>query len=181
MDRNEALVLVKQNVENRNLIKHMLACEACMRKLAGHFNEDADKWGLAGILHDLDYPQTVDNPEKHAYITVEMLKEHGVEQEILDAILAHPGHKKREKPIEQALYAIDPLTGLIVAAVLMHPDRKIAGIDTEFIMRRYKEKRFAAGASREQIAAIEETGISLEEFVGMCIEAMKSISKELGL
>ena len=181
MKRDEALLLVKERVENKNLIKHMLACEACMKGLAKHFNQDEERWGLAGLLHDLDYPETVNDPSKHGFVTVEMLKAKGIENDILDAILAHPGHKKLETLMEKSLYSVDPLTGLIVAAVLMHPEKKISYADTEFIMRRFKEKRFAAGANRDQIAAISETGVTLEEFVGICIESMKKISGDLGL
>lgn len=181
MNRSEALDLVKSRVENKNLVKHMLSCEACMIALAKHFNESEDEWGLAGLLHDLDYPETVNDPAKHGFITMELLKEHSLKENILNAILAHPGHIKRETLIQKSLYAIDPLTGLIVASVLMHPEKKIKYADTEFIMRRYKEKRFAAGANREQIASIEETGVKLEDFVGICIEAMKTISEDLGL
>ncbi|MDD3803504.1 MAG: HDIG domain-containing protein [bacterium] len=181
MNRDEALELVKSRVENKNLVKHMLSCEACMRGMAKRFNENEEEWGLAGLLHDLDYPETVNDPAKHGYVTVEMLRERKVNEKILDAILAHPGHKKPETLMEKSLYSVDPLTGLIVAAVLMHPEKKISYADTEFIMRRFKERRFAAGANRDQIAAISETGVSLEEFVGICVQSMKEIAAELGL
>lgn len=181
MNREEALTLVKENIKNKNLIKHMLACEACMRKMAEHFSEDEEKWGLAGLLHDLDYDKTFDNPSKHGFLTVDMLREHNISEDILNAILAHPGHRERETLFEKTLYAVDPLTGLIVAAVLMHPDKNINAVDTEFIMRRFKERRFAAGADRDQISSIEETGLDVESFVGMCLNAMQGIKGELGL
>ena len=181
MNREEALQLVKANIKNKNLIKHMLACEACMKKMAEHFSEDTEKWALAGLLHDLDYDRTFDKPQKHGFLTVEMLREHNIEEDILNAILAHPGHKERETLFEKSLYAVDPLTGLIVAAVLMHPDKDINAVDTEFIMRRFKERRFAAGANREQISSIEDAGVELEAFVSMCLEAMQGIKAELGL
>ncbi|MGE3063253.1 MAG: HD domain-containing protein [bacterium] len=181
MNRDDALSLVKKRVENKNLIKHMLACEACMRGMARRFKEDEDRWGMAGLLHDLDYPETVNDPSRHGFVTVEMLKEMGVEKDILDAILAHPGHKTLETLMEKSLYSVDPLTGLIVAAVLMHPEKKISYADTKFIMRRFKERRFAAGANRDQISAISNTGVELDEFIGICVESMKSIAGELGL
>lgn len=181
MNRNEAYELVKERVGNKNLIKHMLACEACMKELAGKFGEDADKWGMAGLLHDLDYPETEKDPARHGYVTLDILKEKGLDGDILDAILAHPGHKSREKLIEKALYAIDPLTGLIVASALMHPERKISKIDTEFVMRRFKERRFAAGANRDQISSITESGIEVEDFITLCLKAMTDISEEIGL
>lgn len=181
MNREEALQLVKANIKNKNLIKHMLACEACMKKMAEHFSEDTEKWALAGLLHDLDYDRTFDKPQKHGFLTVEMLREHNIEEDILNAILAHPGHKERETLFEKSLYAVDPLTGLIVAAVLMHPDKDINAVDTEFIMRRFKERRFAAGANREQISSIEDAGVELEAFISMCLGAMQGIKAELGL
>ncbi|MEO0288209.1 MAG: HDIG domain-containing metalloprotein [candidate division WOR-3 bacterium] len=181
ISRDEALKLVKENVDNQNLVKHMLACEVCMKALAKHFKEDQDEWALAGLLHDLDYRETFRDPQKHGFLTVEKLKNLDVTKDILDSILAHPGHKEREKLIEKVLFSVDPLTGLIVAAALMHPEKKINKIDTEFVIRRFKEKRFAAGANREQIQMIEETGLKLEEFINICLEAMKSISEDLGL
>ncbi|HAF07507.1 MAG: HDIG domain-containing protein [bacterium] len=179
--RDEALELVKKNVDNVNLIKHMLACESCMRGLAKHFNQNEEEWALAGLLHDLDYRETAKEPQKHGYITLEILKGCDVTEDILDAILAHPGHKERKKLIEKVLYSVDPLTGLIVAATLMHPEKKIEKIDLDFILRRFKEKRFAAGANREQIQMIEETGLKLEDFIQICLDSMKSIAGDLGL
>ncbi len=181
MNRSEAFEMIQKSVKNKNLIKHMLACEACMRKMADVFNKDKDDWGKAGLLHDLDYDSTFDKPEKHGYITFELLKEKGVKQEILDAILAHPGHKERETLIEKTLYAVDPLTGLIVAAVLMHPDKKIGSVDFDFVKRRFNEKRFAAGADREQIRSIKDSGIDLDDFILYCLNAMNEISEDLGL
>jgi putative nucleotidyltransferase with HDIG domain len=159
----------------------MLATEACMRSLARHFQEDEEKWGTCGLLHDLDYDETAKTPEVHGLKTVEWLREKGVGEEILLAILAHNSHKPAESLIEKALYAVDPLTGLIVASALMHPDKKLNSIDKNFVLRRFKEKRFAAGANREQIKSCEVMGISLEEFVDICLKAMQEIAPDLGL
>ncbi|MEO0304401.1 MAG: HDIG domain-containing metalloprotein, partial [candidate division WOR-3 bacterium] len=109
ISRDEALKLVKENVDNQNLIKHMLACEVCMKELAKHFKEDQEEWALAGLLHDLDYKETFKDPQKHGFITVEKLKDLDVTKNILDSILAHPGHKEREKLIEKVLFSVDPL------------------------------------------------------------------------
>lgn len=179
--REDALNLVKENVKNKNLVKHMLACEACMEKLAEYFDKDTRRWGIAGLLHDLDYPETADNPDRHGYETVEKLKEHDIDEGILNAILAHPGHKERDTLIEKCLYSVDPLTGLIVASTLMHPEKKLRSVDRAFIMRRFDEKRFAAGADRDQIRAIESTGLTLEKFVDICLGAMQGVSEDLGL
>ncbi|MBI4727061.1 HDIG domain-containing protein [candidate division TA06 bacterium] len=181
MHREEAKVLLEQTIPNKNLQKHMLAAEACMRELAVHFNEDADQWGLAGLLHDLDYDQTANDFGNHGKITAQMLAGKGISDEIIYSIKAHPGHVEAKSKMDFALYAADPLTGLIVAAALMHPSKKLASVDVPFIMKRYKEKRFAAGANREQIQTCDKLGLTLEDFVEKCLKAMQGISEELGL
>ncbi|MFC2061312.1 HDIG domain-containing metalloprotein [Elusimicrobiota bacterium] len=181
MDREQALSLVKEKVKTNNLVKHMLATEACMKKLAVYFSEDVGKWGISGLLHDVDYDETKDDFDKHGIVSAELLQDMGVSEDIVNAIKAHSGKKDIENKLEQAIYSVDPLTGLIVAAALMHPSRKINDIDVQFVMNRFKEKRFAAGADRNQIMTCEKLGISLEEFAGMCLEAMQGIGKELGL
>jgi len=150
MDRFEALNLVRSHVKNKNLVKHMLATEAVMRKLAQHFGEDEELWGLTGLLHDLDYK-------------------------------AHPGHREAKTRLDKALYAVDPLTGLIVAATLMHPGKKLKEVDVQFVLNRFKEKRFAAGANREQIKSCESLGLSLASFVQLALEAMQTVDQDLGL
>jgi putative nucleotidyltransferase with HDIG domain len=182
MQREEAVKLVEKHVKNKNLRKHMYAVEACMVALAERLGGDKELWSLTGLLHDLDYEQTAEDPDNHGKTTVDMLKAYGdFPQELHDAVLAHAGHKEPESDFEMALYAVDPTTGLIVAAALMHPDKKLSALDTEFIMRRFKEKRFAAGANREQIMAAERLGLDLEEFLGVCLGAMGNISGVLGL
>ncbi len=183
MTRDEALALVKKHIKNRNLVKHTLAVEAVMRKLAEHFGEDVDKWGLAGLLHDIDYSETQDDPSKHSLVGGEMLAEMGVEEDIVKAVKAHNEYHglPRETRMAKALYASDPLTGLIVAAALIHPDKKLSSIDVDFVMNRYGEKSFARGANREIIASCAELGLDLREFVALSLEAMQGIADDLGL
>ena len=181
MDRKQAYDLAKSKFSNKNLFKHVLAVEAVMRGLAEHFGEDKEKWGLAGLLHDLDYEQTMNNPDRHTLITEDMLKDYQLDPEIIEAIKCHNDKAPRNKLIGKAIYAADPVTGLIVAAALMHPDKKLKSIDVDFIMRRFKEKRFAAGANREQIKTCEDFGLSLEEFLGIALKSMQGIDEELGL
>ncbi|TKJ41131.1 phosphohydrolase [candidate division LCP-89 bacterium B3_LCP] len=180
LSRDEALQLVKKHVPNKNLVKHMIAVEGVMRRLAGRFGEDAEVWGLAGLLHDLDYMETVDNFDRHGFRTVEILEDADVPSEVLHAIKAHPGHVQRETDMDKALYAIDPLTGLIVAAVLMHPEKKLSALDVEFVTRRFKEKRFAAGANREQISSCSDLGLELGEFIQYGLDGMRDFASELG-
>lgn len=181
MTREEGLKLLELRLRNKNLIKHSLAVEVCMKRLAKRFGQNAQMWGLAGLLHDLDYEDTKDNFPKHGFVTAEILKKEGVDRQIIEAIKAHPGHIERETLMAKALYAVDPLTGLIVAACLMHPEKKLEALNTEFVLNRFREKGFARGANREQIKACQEFGLSLEDFITICLEAMKEMSGELGL
>jgi len=183
LSREEALTLVKDRVVTKNLVKHMLACEACLRALAKHLGHDEEVWGLTGLLHDLDYEETKDAPLIHGKRTVEILKEQSADlpSEILDAILAHNEHRESQTPLDWGLYAVDPTSGFLVACALMHPEKKLSSIDVEFCLRRFKERNFAAGAKREQIDKCEMLGLSREEFLKICLKAMQGISDELGL
>jgi len=181
LSREDALKLVKQNVKNKNLRKHMFATEVVMGALAERLGEDRKLWELAGLLHDLDYDETVKNPKQHGVRTVEMLQEYDLPGEILNAILSHCEQRPCRTKMDRAIYAADPITGLIVAAVLMHPSRKLEHVNADFVLKRFKEKRFAAGANRDQIRSCEELGLSLEQFVEISLDAMKAISKDLGL
>ena len=181
ISRDEALQLVKQYVSNKNLIKHMLAVEAVMGRLAARFGEDEASWRLAGLLHDLDYDKTVKNFARHGLMTAEILQPYDVPETVIQAIRSHPGHFPRQSLMDKALYAADPVTGLIVAATLMHPSKKLKEVDLKFIERRFKEKRFAAGADREQIKSCEAMDVSLSEFMSLALEAMQSVDRELGL
>ena len=181
MTRDEAWELVSAKVKNKNLQKHMLASEAIMRALARHLGEDEEKWGLAGLIHDIDYEETYDDPERHGLVSAEILEEKGVDADIVHAVRAHNEHTERETPLDDALYAADSLTGLIVAAALIHPEKKLSAIDKQFVLNRFKEKSFARGANRESIKICEKLGLSLEEFVEIGLEAMQEASEVLGL
>jgi putative nucleotidyltransferase with HDIG domain len=181
MTRDEALDLVNENVKNRNLVKHMLAAEAVMRRLARHFGEDEELWGLSGLIHDLDYDRTVNDFPRHGLVTEKLVEGRGVPESVIAAVKGHAGHFPRATRMDHALYAADPVTGLIVAAALMHPSKKLRNVDVEFILRRFDEKRFAAGANRDQIRSCEGMGLALPDFLGLSLEGMKSIDGELGL
>lgn len=184
MTLESALELVSSYVSNKNLIKHMIAVSSAMASLAKHLNSDPEKWALAGLLHDIDYDLTASNFENHGIESYRILSELGVEEEISSAVRAHPAHKQYmpQNKIEWALHIVDPLTGLIVAATLMHPSKKIANVNTEFVLRRFNEKRFAAGANREQIKLCEEKlGIPLSKFIEITLNAMQSVAQDIGL
>ncbi|CAA7599676.1 HD/PDEase domain protein [Acididesulfobacillus acetoxydans] len=183
LSRNESYSELQKYVQNRNLLKHMLSTEAVMLRLAGHFGEDPEVWGLAGLLHDIDYEETKDQPEVHGLKGAEVLAELGFPEEMTRAVKAHNERLgvARESLLEKALYATDPLTGLIVAGALIRPEKKLAAIDVPFLRKRFDEKSFARGAKREQILACDELGLTLEEFLGLGLEAMQGIAEELGL
>jgi len=180
MDREEALRLVNTQVSNKNLRKHMIAVEAVMRALAERLGEDPELWAMTGLLHDLDYDQTVNDFPRHGFVTEEVLKPYDLPPEMIHAIKAHAGHAPRESLMDKAIYAADPITGLVVAAVLMHPTKKLANMDVEFLKKRFREKRFAAGANREQIQSCTELGIELDDFLELSLKAMQGVADDLG-
>jgi len=183
MEREKALQLVKENIKQKNLVKHCLAVEAVMKRLAEYFEKDVEKWRLAGLLHDIDYEETADVPERHSIVGAEMLAEMDMPEDIVYAVKVHNGVHglPRKSLMDKALYASDPLTGLIVASALIHPDKKLAALDTQFVMKRYGESSFAKGADRDVIASCMEMDLGLEEFIGLALEGMKEIDNELGL
>lgn len=183
MKREDAYQLLQKKLKQKNLQKHCLAVEAVMRELAQELGADQQKWGLTGLLHDIDYQETSDNPDLHSQKGADYLKELGLSDEIVYAVRAHnPAHNLPLKTqLDKALYASDPLTGLIVAAALIHPEKKLSPLDTDFIMNRFGEKSFARGADREQIKTCSDLGLSLEEFVEIGLRAMQKNHQALGL
>jgi putative nucleotidyltransferase with HDIG domain len=181
MTREEALDLVQSKVKGKNLIKHMLAVEAIMGRVAERLNEDVEMWKLTGLLHDLDYDETVNDFDRHSLLTCEWLKDFNLDEKILYAIKSHPRKVEPRSKMDWTLFAADPLSGLIVASALMYPSKKLKNVTVEFVLNRFKEKRFAAGANREDIRACEKIGLSLDEFVKLGLEGMQKIDEELGL
>jgi putative nucleotidyltransferase with HDIG domain len=181
MNRTDAFALLTTHLKNKNLVKHCLSVEACMRAMALRLGHDPEVWGLAGLVHDLDYELTEKSPEYHTTETVKILGDKGIAEPIIHAVQAHAGKVPCESPMDWAIYSVDPLTGLIIAATLMHPDKKIKSIDLEFVKRRYKEKSFARGARREEIEESRNLGLELDEFISICIGAMQGIAADLGL
>ena len=183
MNRGEALDSIRANVENENLVKHMLATEAIMQALAKRFGENEVEWGLTGLLHDIDVELTDGDMSSHSRLGADLARELGASEAMAHAILAHNERHgiALETKLDRALFCSDPLTGLIVAAALVRPDKKLAGLEVDSIKKRYKEKSFAAGASREQMARCVDIGLELDEFISLGLEAMKGIASKLGL
>ena len=123
-------------IGNNNLLKHILAVEAGMRKMAEHLGEDVEYWGLIGLVHDLDYNETKDDEPNHTYLTRDWLAEYDLPDEMIYAIHAHPGHVPCKSRLDWALYSVDPTTGFLVACALMHPDKKLDAIDAGFVLVR---------------------------------------------
>jgi putative nucleotidyltransferase with HDIG domain len=183
MNRTEALSIVRKYVENENLIRHMYAVEAAMRFYAEQFKEDVDKWGLTGLLHDFDW-EIHPNLEQHPQQGAPILRQEGVPEEIVRAILSHADHTgvSRESQMEKALYACDEITGLITAVALVRPSRSIRDVKVKSVKKKWKDRAFAAGANREEIArAVEEFDIDLWEHVDNVLLAMRGIAPDLGL
>ncbi len=184
MTREEAVKLLRENVANQNLIKHCLAVEAIMRALADHFKEKREKWALVGLLHDIDYEKVKEDLSQHSLVGAKMLKDLGLDRDICNAVKVHnEAHGiLPETLMEKSLFVTDPLTGLIVAATLVLPTKKIKDLTVENVLNRFKEKSFARGANREIIGKCEEfLGLSLEEFIRTGLKAMQEIDSDLGL
>jgi len=183
MNRSEALAIVEEFVKNKNLIRHMLAVEAAMQYYAEKLDQDIELWGITGLLHDFDW-EIHPTLEGHPQAGIPILREKGVPEEILQAILSHADHTgvPRITPMEKALFACDEITGLITASVLVRPSKSIQDLKVSSVKKKWKDRHFAAGANREEIAqACEEFGVPLWEHVQNVIEAMQRIAPELGL
>ncbi|HDN80827.1 MAG: HAD family hydrolase [Chloroflexi bacterium] len=183
MTREDAWALLTEFTKNRNLLRHALAVEAAMRAYARKFGEDEEKWGIVGLIHDFDYEQHP-SLEEHPFVGVKILKERGWPEDIIRAVLAHADHTgvKRETLMEKALYAVDELTGLIVAVALVRPSKSILDVKVSSVKKKWKEKSFAAGVNRKDIErGAQELGVPLEEHIAIVLEAMQGIAEELGL
>jgi putative nucleotidyltransferase with HDIG domain len=183
MKREEALAIVHEYIKNENLIRHMLAVEAAMRFYAGKYGEDEELWGVVGLLHDFDWEIHPDL-ERHPQAGAAILRERGVPEEIIRAVLSHADHTgvPRESRMEKALFACDELTGLITAVALVRPSRSLSDLTASSVKKKWKDKAFAAGAKREEIErGAQELGVDLWEHVDNVILAMRPIASNLGL
>lgn len=181
--RQEAWELLCRYTQSENLRRHMLAVEACMRYYARLFGEDEEKWGIAGLLHDLDYEQ---NPtfDKHPFVGMEILRREGYPEEMVRAVGAHADHTgiPRQTLMEHALYACDELSGFVIAVALVRPSRKLAEVDVSAVLKKMKDKAFARGVHREELLqGAQELGLPFEEHVQHVINALQGIAGELGL
>ena len=182
VNRKEALNSIQANVQDKNMLRHMLATEAIMRALAKKLGQDKDEWGLTGLLHDIDVELVEGDPKSHSKLGADIARELGANEKMAHAILRHNEIHgiPPETKLDLALFCADPLSGLITASALVRPD-KLNGLSTKSVMKHFREKRFAAGVNREQMLGCQKIGLELEEFISLGIEAMKGIASELGL
>jgi putative nucleotidyltransferase with HDIG domain len=184
MDRLQGLELLKKYVKNENIIKHSIATEAVMKALSKKLSEDEEKWALTGLLHDIDVEITQGDLKRHTLDAEKILRENNISEDMIDAIKMHnetAAGKKRTEKFHKALASAETLTGLIVATALVYPDKKLSSVQTSSVLKRMKEKRFAASVDRSIILECEDIGIPIEQFVEISLTAMQSVCAELGL
>jgi len=184
MTREQALHLLHTYIKNDRMIAHCLASEAVMRGIARRLGRDEEKWGLAGLLHDLDVEITHAEPTVHGTQTEVLLRDYQLDEDILDAIRMHnecSSGKERSTEFQYALAAGETITGLIFATTYVYPDRKLTSVKPKSVVKRMKEKAFAASVRRENILECERIGIPIDEFAALAIDSMIPISTELGL
>lgn len=181
--RNEAWMLFKKYNESESLTKHALAVEGVMRYMARKHGENEEIWGIVGLIHDLDYEKF---PDRHCKKTEEILKENRWPEELIRAVLSHGWQivtdVEPENLIEKTLYAIDELTGLVVTSALVRPSRSVLDIKAKSVMKKWKDKRFAAGVNRSVISkGAELLNVELSELITDTIMGMREVAEEIGL
>ncbi len=184
--REDAWQLVNEFTENQNLVRHMLAVEAAMLAYARKFGEDEELWGIVGLIHDFDYEQNPDlTVEGHPVTGAKILREREWPEEIVRAVLSHASEYTgvpRETLMEKALYAVDDLTGLLVAVALVRPSKDIRDVKLKSVRKKWKDKAFAAAVNREEIEkAASDLEVDLSEHIQTVLDAMKEIAPELAL
>jgi len=183
LDRNTAFEIVNEFVSSQQLVKHMLAVESAMRFYARRLEQDEETWAITGLLHDFDW-EIHPTAEEHPLEGAPILKGRGVPEEIVQAILCHGDHLNlpRETLLAKALYACDEITALITAVALVRPSRSLFDLESSSVKKKWKDKAFAAGANREEMArGAEEFGVPLWEHCDNVIAAMRTIAPQLDL
>ena len=190
MNREQAWALVSEFTQNLNLVKHALAVEAAMRAYARRYGEDEELWGIVGLIHDFDYERFSDlgedtpDHQRHTFAGARILRERGWPEEIVEGVLSHADYAgvPRDTRLKKTLYAVDELTGLIIAVALVRPSKSILDVKVKSVRKKWKDKAFARGANRADIEkGAEELGVELWEHVGIVLEAMKGVAADLGL
>jgi uncharacterized protein len=181
MELTEARALVKDKTDKEITVRHLISVEGVMRALAGRFGEDQDRWALAGLFHDLDQDRTGEDSDRHAYLAAEWLREAGVEEPVINAVLAHAHAQYRTDLMSRAVVHADAIAGLLVAAALVRPGRS-AGMKVASVNKKLKERSFAPGVNREEVYGAEAVlGLPLDEFIAVAIAGLQQVAPEIGL
>ena len=183
--RDQAYKILTEHVKGKFMINHHIASEVVMRAFARHFNENEELWGICGLLHDMDWEYTKDNPDEHTKKAAEILRKEKVDEIIIHAVQAHHPTASGVWPsnlMEECLYTTEELTGLIIACALVQPGKKLANLSTSSVLKKLKKKEFARGVNREVVGqAPEVLSMNMEEVIEISLKAMQSIASELGL
>ena len=182
MNRAEAVGIVRKYSEKDTTTRHLISVEGVMRALARHFGGNEERWGLAGLWHDLDQDQTHDDPARHGYQSVEWLRAEGyTDEDVLNTVLAHAHDQYQTDLMSKAITHADGVAGLLVACALVRPD-KASGMKVSSVKKKLKEKSFAPGVEREKIRGVEGSiGIPMDEFIAISIEGLQDVAPEIGL
>jgi putative nucleotidyltransferase with HDIG domain len=182
MDQSTGRDLVRKYADKDITVRHLISVEGVMRALARHFDEDVERWGLAGLFHDLDQDQTHDEIERHGHQSVEWLRAEGYDDpEVLNAVLAHVDEDYRTDLMSRSIVHADGVAGLLVACALVRPNRA-EGMKVSSVKKKLKEKSFAPGVERDKIRDVEESiGVPMEQFIGISISGLQEVAADIGL
>ena len=182
MNQEKARQLVRKYAEKDITVRHLISVEGVMRGLARHFGEDIERWGLAGLFHDLDQDQTHDEPERHGYQSVEWLRAEGFDDKrVLNTVLAHMHERYQTDLMSKAIVHADGIAGLLVACALVRPD-KAEGMKVSSVKKKLKEKSFAPGVERDKIRGVEESiGVPIDDFIQVSIGGLQEVAPDIGL
>lgn len=188
--KEQADKLVAEYIKEPMTKLHLLESEAIMRELAKYLNEDEEKWGIIGLLHDIDWDLTKNTHEQHCIKAQDLLRQTGASEFLIETIISHgydnetiPSLKdnKRKTTIQHCLVAAETLTGIIVASALVQPDKKLSSVQLPSLKKKFKSKSFAANCNRDQVGECEKAGISIDDFLEIGLRALQGISSKLGL
>lgn len=181
MDRDAAHALARERCRKETTVRHLISVEGVMRALARRLGEDEDRWGLTGLFHDLDQDHTGEDAENHGRLAAEWLREAGVEDRVVNGVLAHAWAEYRTDLMSRAIVHADAVAGLLVAAALVRPE-KSAGMKVSSVKKKLREKAFAPGVNREEVTGVEEgIGLPLDEFIAVSIEGLQEVAGEIEL
>jgi putative nucleotidyltransferase with HDIG domain len=181
MDRTEAHAFAHEHCSKETTYRHLISVEGVMRSLARRFDEDEELWGLTGLFHDLDQDHTGDDGSQHAILAAEWLREAGIDERVVNGVLAHAYAEYRTDLMSQAIVHADAVAGLLVAAALVRPV-KATGMKVSSVKKKLKEKAFAPGVNRDEVLDVEETiGLPLDEFLAVSIDGLQEVAAEIDL